>query len=38
MVCVELLASDRCGQTQAVIFLGSIQYQTLKRIHDARVS
>lgn len=38
MVCVELLATDRCGETQAVIFLGSIQYQALKRIHDLRAS
>lgn len=37
MVCVELLAKDRRGDAQGVIFLGSIQYQALKRVHDARV-
>lgn len=38
MVCVELVASDRSGSIQSVIFLGSIRYDALKRVYDARVS
>ncbi len=38
MVCVELVASDHAGIRQAVIFLGSIRYDALKRVYDARVS
>lgn len=38
MVCVELVASDRSANIQAVIFLGSIRYDALKRVYDARVS
>lgn len=38
MVCVELVAADRSGNIQAVIFLGSIRYDALKRVYDARVS
>lgn len=38
MVCVELVASDHAGTRQAVIFLGSIRYDALKRVYDARVS
>lgn len=38
MVCVELVASDRDGAIQGVIFLGSIRYDALKRVYDARVS
>ena len=38
MVCVELVASDHAGHRQAVIFLGSIRYDALKRVYDARVS
>ncbi|KAG8248852.1 hypothetical protein J6590_032425 [Homalodisca vitripennis] len=38
MVCVELVASDRSGHIQAVIFLGSIRYDALKRVYDARAS
>lgn len=37
MVCVELVASDRSDNIQAVIFLGSIRYDALKRVYDARV-
>lgn len=37
MVCVELVASDHAGTRQAVIFLGSIRYDALKRVYDARV-
>ena len=37
MVCVELVASDHNGTRQAVIFLGSIRYDALKRVYDARV-
>uniref|UniRef100_A0A1B6DSF3 Uncharacterized protein n=1 Tax=Clastoptera arizonana TaxID=38151 RepID=A0A1B6DSF3_9HEMI len=38
MVCVELVASDRAGSIQSVIFLGSIRYDALKRVYDARAS
>ncbi|XP_045584979.1 uncharacterized protein [Procambarus clarkii] len=38
MVCVELVASDHAGTRQAVIFLGSIRYDALKRVYDARAS
>lgn len=37
MVCVELVASDRDGAVQGVIFLGSIRYDALKKVYDARV-
>jgi hypothetical protein len=37
MVCVELVASDRDGAIQGVIFLGSIRYDALKKVYDARV-
>ncbi|XP_022253259.1 uncharacterized protein KIAA0930 homolog [Limulus polyphemus] len=37
MVCVELLATDRDGTLQGVVFLGSIHYEALKRVYDARV-
>ncbi|XP_051171812.1 uncharacterized protein LOC127288405 isoform X2 [Leptopilina boulardi] len=38
MVCVELVASDRNGAIQGVIFLGSIRYDALKKVYDARSS
>ncbi|KAG5870824.1 hypothetical protein JTB14_021490 [Gonioctena quinquepunctata] len=38
MVCVELLAADRSGSIQGVIFLGSIRYDALKKVYDARQS
>ncbi|CAL7936932.1 unnamed protein product [Xylocopa violacea] len=38
MVCVELVASDREGVIQGVIFLGSIRYDALKKVYDARSS
>ena len=37
MVCVELVAQDRHAAFQGVIFLGSIRYEALKKIYDARV-
>ncbi|XP_055390567.1 uncharacterized protein KIAA0930 homolog isoform X2 [Condylostylus longicornis] len=38
MVCVELVASDKDGAVQGVIFLGSIRYDALKKVYDARQS
>ncbi|XP_031631344.1 uncharacterized protein LOC116345799 isoform X1 [Contarinia nasturtii] len=38
MVCVELVANDRDGAVQGVIFLGSIRYDALKKVYDARQS
>ncbi|XP_045479301.1 uncharacterized protein LOC123684181 isoform X1 [Harmonia axyridis] len=38
MVCVELVAADRSGAVQGVIFLGSIRYDALKKVYDARQS
>ena len=37
MVCVELKAADRTGAIQGVIFLGSIRYESLKKVYDTRV-
>ncbi|XP_076362420.1 uncharacterized protein KIAA0930 homolog isoform X2 [Tachypleus tridentatus] len=38
MVCVELVATDKDGVIQGVLFLGSICYEALKRVHDSRAS
>ncbi|XP_060573865.1 uncharacterized protein KIAA0930 homolog isoform X2 [Ruditapes philippinarum] len=38
LVTVELVASDRDGELQGVIFLGSIRYDNLKKVYDARSS
>lgn len=38
MVVVELIAKDRNGSFQGVIFLGSIRYDSLKKVYDTRVS
>lgn len=38
MVCVELVANDKDGTAQGVIFLGSIRYEALKKVYDARQS
>ncbi|KAL1122554.1 hypothetical protein AAG570_002884 [Ranatra chinensis] len=38
LVCVELMASDHQGRIQGVLFLGSIRYDALKRVYDARAS
>ena len=38
MVCVELVATNRQGVTQGVLFLGSIRYEVLKKVYDSRVS
>ncbi len=35
MVCVELVAND--GRFRKVLFLGSIKYESLKKVYDARV-
>jgi hypothetical protein len=35
MVCVELLAND--GKKNHVLFLGSIKYESLKKVYDTRV-
>ena len=37
MVCVELVARDRNGPFQGVVFLGSIRYAALRQVYDARV-
>lgn len=37
-VCVELVARDRYGDREAVIFLGSIRYEVLKQVYDTRAS
>ena len=37
MVCVELVATNRRGSAQGVLFLGSIRYEALKKVHDSRV-
>ncbi|KAH3752598.1 uncharacterized protein KIAA0930 homolog isoform X2 [Dreissena polymorpha] len=38
LVTVQLIASDRDGAYQGVIFLGSIRYDNLKKVYDARAS
>lgn len=38
MVCVELVAKDHDGSIQGVIFLGSIRYDALKKVYEARQS
>ncbi|XP_073846382.1 uncharacterized protein isoform X2 [Musca autumnalis] len=38
MVCVELVANDKDGAVQGVIFLGSIRYDALKKVYDSRQS
>ena len=35
MVCVELVAND--GVKTRVLFLGSIKYEALRKVYDARV-
>ena len=37
LVAVELLASDREGDLQGVIFQGLINYEKLKKVYDSRV-
>lgn len=37
-VCVELVARDRSKSREAVIFLGSIRYEVLKRVYDSKAS
>uniref|UniRef100_A0A914YRJ3 Uncharacterized protein n=1 Tax=Panagrolaimus superbus TaxID=310955 RepID=A0A914YRJ3_9BILA len=37
-VCVELVARDRYRDREAVIFLGSIKYDVLKKLYDSRGS
>lgn len=37
LVTVELVASDREGGLQGVVFLGSIRFEQLKKVYDARV-
>ncbi len=36
-VCVELVVKDRYRQWESVVFLGSIRYEVLKQVYDARV-
>ncbi|XP_067936239.1 uncharacterized protein KIAA0930-like isoform X2 [Watersipora subatra] len=38
MVCVELVATDRHGDFQAVIFIGSIRYEALRNVFDSKQS
>ncbi|XP_068672427.1 uncharacterized protein KIAA0930-like isoform X2 [Montipora foliosa] len=38
MVCVELVAKDKTESVEGVIFLGSIRYESLKRVYDGRAS
>ncbi|VDO20689.1 unnamed protein product [Haemonchus placei] len=37
-VCVELVARDRQNTREAVVFLGSIRYDILKQVYDAKIS
>ena len=37
MVCVELVAKNSFLNGQRVLFLGSIKYEALKRVYEARV-
>lgn len=37
-ICVELVARDRYRNCEAVIFLGSIRFDILKKLYDSRVN
>ncbi|XP_046580369.1 uncharacterized protein KIAA0930 homolog [Haliotis rubra] len=37
-IAVELLATDKDGSFQGLIFQGSVKYESLKRVYDARIS
>ena len=38
LICVEVVAAEKEGQYRSVIFLGSVRYESLRRVYDARVS
>ncbi|XP_077977338.1 uncharacterized protein KIAA0930 homolog [Glandiceps talaboti] len=38
MVCVELVAQEKHGTFQGVIFLGSVKYEALRRVYEGRAS
>lgn len=38
LICVELVARDRSGVLQGVIFVSTVRYDVLKRVYDARAS
>lgn len=38
LVCVELVARDRKSNFESVLFLGSIRYEALKKVYDARTN
>ncbi|XP_006824125.1 uncharacterized protein KIAA0930 homolog [Saccoglossus kowalevskii] len=38
MVCVELVAQEKLGTFQGVIFLGSVRYEALRRVYEGRAS
>ncbi|KAJ7390956.1 hypothetical protein OS493_020976 [Desmophyllum pertusum] len=38
MVCVELVAKDKTESVEGVIFLGSIRFESLKKVYDGRAS
>lgn len=37
MVCVELVAKNPLSNEQKVLFLGSIKYESLKKVYETRV-
>lgn len=38
MVCVELVAKNPFLNEQRVLFLGSIKYESLKKVYETRVN
>ena len=38
MVAVELVATDLKGTIEAVLSLGCVQYDSVRRVHEARAS
>ncbi|XP_038053649.1 uncharacterized protein KIAA0930 homolog isoform X3 [Patiria miniata] len=38
LICVEVVAAEKEGQYRSVIFLGSVRYESLRRVYEARAS
>ena len=38
LICVEVVAAEKQGHYRSVIFLGSVRYESLRRVYEARVS
>ncbi|XP_033645590.1 uncharacterized protein KIAA0930 homolog isoform X1 [Asterias rubens] len=38
LICVEVVAAEKQGHYRSVIFLGSVRYESLRRVYEARAS